>query len=173
MSDSAPDHDDERWMALALEEAREALAHGDVPVGAVVVHEGRVVARRHNERTRDQDPTAHAEVLAVRDAATALCDWRLDGCTIYVTLEPCTMCAGSLVASRMTRVVYGAADLKAGAVQSLYGIGSDPRLHHQFDLRVGVLADESSELLTAFFRRLRDPDGPRGTQHFGVASTDR
>lgn len=143
-------------MQIALEEARAALEHGDVPVGAVVVAGGEVVARRHNERQLTGDPTAHAEVLALRDAAAAVDDgWRLEDCTLVVTLEPCAMCAGAAINSRVARVVYGAADMKAGAVLSLMGIGSDPRLNHEFEVVPGIRADECAELLTSFFANAR------------------
>lgn len=138
-------------MRIALDEARSALAHGDVPVGAVVLRGGEVIARRHNEREATGDPTAHAEVLALRDAAAATGSWRLDDCTLVVTLEPCVMCAGALLAARVGRLVYGAADLKAGATASLYNVTSDPRLNHNPPVEHGVLATECSQLLTSFF----------------------
>jgi tRNA(adenine34) deaminase len=139
-------------MALALEEADAAAAHDDVPVGAVVLGpDGGVVARRHNERELTGDPTAHAEVLALRDAAAALGSWRLTGCTLVVTLEPCPMCAGALVAARVGTVAYGAADLKAGAVGSLYNICADPRLNHEVAVVAGVEAAACAEQLTSFF----------------------
>jgi len=147
--------DDLAAMALALEEARASLVHGDVPVGAVVVRDGAVVARRHNERELAADPTAHAELLALRDAAAALGRWRLDDCTLYVTLEPCVMCAGALVNARIGRLVYGAADLKAGATASLYNVCADPRLNHNPPVTHGVLAAESAELLSGFFAERR------------------
>jgi len=143
-------------MRLALDEARAALAHGDVPVGAVVLNaEGAVVARAHNERELAQDPSAHAELIAVRRAASALGTWRLLGCTLVVTLEPCTMCAGALVLARVKRVVYGATDPKAGAAGSLWDVLRDPRLNHRPDVTSGVLAEESAELLREFFRAQR------------------
>jgi tRNA(adenine34) deaminase len=143
---------DEEAMAVALEEAGAALEHGDVPVGAVVVGpDGRVVARRHNERERTGDPTAHAELLALRDAAAALGTWRLDGATLVVTLKPCPMCAGALVAARAGRLVFGAADPKAGACGSLYNLCADPRLNHELPVVAGVAAERCSELLMAFF----------------------
>jgi tRNA(adenine34) deaminase len=142
---------DEEAMTIALEEARAALAHGDVPVGAVIVHDDVVIARRHNERERTQDPTAHAEVLALRDAALLLGGWRLDDCTLVVTLEPCVMCAGALVNARIGRLVYGAADLKGGATASLYNVCADPRLNHNPPVTHGVLATACAELLTEFF----------------------
>ena len=147
--------DDLEAMSVALEEARAALAHGDVPIGAVVVIDGEIVARRHNERELTHDPSAHAEILALRDASAAVGSWRLDAATLVVTLEPCTMCAGAAVNGRVGRVVFGARDLKAGAVVSLYGIGSDPRLNHEFQVIADVAADECGELLTAFFADLR------------------
>ena len=142
---------DDDLMAQALAEARAALAHGDVPVGAVVVVNGEIVARRHNERERTGDPTAHAELLAVRDAAADVGSWRLDGATVVVTLEPCPMCAGALQQARVERVVFGAADMKAGACGSLYHLGQDPRLNHEFVTTQGVLADECAALLSDFF----------------------
>jgi tRNA(adenine34) deaminase len=143
--------DDLEAMAIALDEARAAQVHGDVPIGAVVVVDGRVVARRHNERELTRDPTAHAEVLALRDAAVARGSWRLDDATLVVTLEPCAMCAGAAVNARIGRVVFGARDLNAGALGSLYHLGSDPRLNHEFAVTADVRADECAELLTAFF----------------------
>ncbi len=142
-------------MSRALEQARAALEHGDVPVGAVVEIGGRVVAARHNERERSGDPTAHAEVLALRDAAAAVGSWRLDGARLVVTLEPCPMCAGAALSARVGEVVYGAVDMKAGALGSLYNLGADPRLNHEFTVRAGVRASEAAELLTSFFADLR------------------
>ena len=150
--------DDAIWdeaMQIALDEARAALDHDDVPVGAVVVVGGPVIARRHNERERTGDPTAHAEVLALRDAATALGRWRLHDATLVVTLEPCIMCAGALVNARVERLVYGAADLKAGGCGSLYNMCADPRLNHEPTVVVGFRAAEASGLLTDFFTRRR------------------
>ena len=138
-------------MGLALDEAAAAVAHGDVPVGAVVLRDGEVIAKRHNERERRGDPTAHAEVLALRDAAEVVGGWRLDGTTLVVTLEPCTMCAGALVSARVDQVVFGAADPKGGACGSLYNLGSDPRLNHEFRVVAGLRGDEAAGLLTAFF----------------------
>jgi len=142
-------------MRLALSEAESAASHGDVPVGAVVVVDGRVVAARHNERERLGDPTAHAEVLALRDAAAGLRTWRLDEATLVVTLEPCAMCAGALVAARTGRLVFGAVDAKAGACGSLYQICGDPRLNHELPVTGGVLAEEAGRILTDFFARRR------------------
>lgn len=152
------DHDhptDDALMGLAIEEARLAESHGDVPVGALVVIGGEIIARRHNEREATNDPTAHAELLAVRDAAAATGSWRLDGATVVVTLEPCPMCAGALQQARIARVVFGAADMKAGACGSLYSLGSDPRLNHEFETTHGVRADECGALLTDFFAARR------------------
>ncbi|MDW3220541.1 MAG: tRNA adenosine(34) deaminase TadA [Acidimicrobiales bacterium] len=154
MSES-PYPTDDALMGLAIDEARRAEEHGDVPVGAIVVIDGTVVARRHNEREATNDPTAHAELLAVRDAAEALGSWRLEGATVVVTLEPCPMCAGALQQARVARVVYGAADMKAGACGSLYSLGSDPRLNHEFETVHGVRADECAALLTDFFAARR------------------
>ena len=142
-------------MRLALAEATRAVAHGDVPVGAVAVVEGQVVAARHNERELQRDPTAHAEVLALRDAAAALGTWRLGAVTLVVTLEPCAMCAGALVAGRVGRLVFGAVDPKAGACGSLYQLCADPRLNHELPVTGGVLAHECSDQLARFFAARR------------------
>jgi tRNA(adenine34) deaminase len=142
-------------MRIALEEARVAGGAGDVPVGAVVVCNGEIIARRHNEREATGDPTAHAEILALRDASEALGRWRLDDCTLVVTLEPCIMCAGALVNARIGKLVYGAADLKGGATASLYNVMSDPRVNHNPPVEHGVLASECAALLQDFFSRLR------------------
>ncbi|MEM9653416.1 MAG: tRNA adenosine(34) deaminase TadA [Actinomycetota bacterium] len=153
----APEADatDIGFMELALAEAREAEAHGDVPVGAVVVRNGEVIASRHNERELTGDPTAHAELLALRDAAAVVGSWRLTDCTLVVTLEPCLMCAGAALNARVRRLVYGAADMAAGACLSLYNVCDDPRLNHSIDLVPGVLADRSKKLLTDFFAAKR------------------
>lgn len=150
-----PTLDDADAMRLAIAEAVAAEAHGDVPIGAVVVRDGEVIARRHNERELTGDPTAHAEVLALRDAAAVVGHWRLLDCTLYVTLEPCVMCAGALVNSRIGRVVYGATDPKAGAVASLYEVCADERLNHRPPVEAGVLAEECGALLKAFFAARR------------------
>jgi tRNA(adenine34) deaminase len=144
-------------MGRALELAREASALGEVPVGAVVyeTRTGRIIAEAFNRRESDKDPAAHAELIAMRSAAKALGDWRLTGCTVVVTLEPCPMCAGLLVNARTTRLVYGARDPKAGAVETLYEIASDARLNHAVEIVPGVLAEQCAELLSAFFRELR------------------
>lgn len=146
---------DERWMRLALAAAAEAETHADVPVGAVVVRDGEVVGVGHNRREVDGDPTAHAEVLAIRAAAAVLGSWRLEECTLVVTLEPCTMCAGAIVLARVPRVVFGATDPKAGAAGSLWDVLDDPRLNHRSEVTSGVLAEECGELLRAFFRARR------------------
>jgi len=146
---------DERWMRQALAAARRAPAHRDVPVGAVVVRDGAVVARARNRREADADPTAHAELIAIRRAARRLGSWRLTGCTLYVTLEPCAMCAGAIVLARPSRLVYGARDPKAGFVGSLGDLCRDPRLNHRVEVTEGVLAEESGQLLKEFFREQR------------------
>jgi len=147
-------------MGLALAQARGALAHDDVPVGAVVLIDGLVVAARHNERELTGDPTAHAEVLALRDAALALGGWRLSAATLVVTLEPCPMCAGALVAARAGRLVYGAADPRAGACGTLYNLCCDPRLNHELPITAGVRAAECATLLTSFFAGRRVLSAP-------------
>ncbi len=147
---------DEDWMLLALAEADAASAKGEVPVGCVLVtSEGAVVGVGHNRREALQDPTAHAEMDAIRAAASALGSWRLEGVTAFVTLEPCAMCAGALVHSRVARVVYGCDDPKGGAIVTMFGIGQDARLNHRFELRRGVLAEEGASRLRAFFAALR------------------
>ena len=147
---------DDELMELALAEARAAPPHGDVPVGAAVWHDGEVIARRHNERELSGDPTAHAEILAVRDAAALLGGWRLEGATVAVTLEPCLLCAGALLQARVARVVFGADDPKAGALGSLYNVGTDPRLNHEFEVVPWVRAEECAALLQEFFSDLRN-----------------
>ncbi len=144
-----------RFMAQAITEAEAAAAHDDVPIGAVVVRDGKVVGRSHNRREADRDPTAHAEILALREASTALGRWRLDDCTLVVTLEPCTMCAGALVLARLGTLVFGADDPKAGAVGALYDVPRDPRLNHQVEVIRGVEADACGQLLKDFFRGRR------------------
>ncbi|MGH2733723.1 MAG: tRNA adenosine(34) deaminase TadA [Actinomycetota bacterium] len=143
--------DDRDCMELALEEARKAPEHGDVPIGAVVVAGGKVLARAHNERELRSDPTAHAEILVLQQASHRLGRWRLNDVTLYVSIEPCPMCAGALVAARIHRLVYGAADERAGAAFSLYNLVQDPRLNHECQVTAGVLAEECGELLQAFF----------------------
>jgi tRNA(adenine34) deaminase len=148
-------HPDEPFMRRAIAEAQAAPDHQDVPVGAVIVHEGRIIARGHNQRELLGDPTAHAEMIALTAAAEGMGSWRLDDCTIYVTLEPCPMCAGAIVQARMARLVYGARDPKAGACGSLYGLTTDGRLNHRVDTIGGVLEDDCAELLRAFFAEQR------------------
>jgi tRNA(adenine34) deaminase len=146
---------DEEFMRLALDEASAAAEHGDVPIGAVVVKDGAVLAAAGNERQLQQDPTAHAEILVLRAAAEKLGTWRLDDATLYVTLEPCPMCAGALVLARVKRLVYGPQDPKAGAALSLYNIVQDPRLNHEVGITPDVLAEESAAILRRFFEGKR------------------
>ena len=146
----------EQAMQVALEQARLAAKNSDVPVGAVVVHNGVIIAARHNEREATNDPTAHAEVLALRDAAQHLGRWRLDDCDLVVTLEPCVMCAGALINARIQTLVFGAADLKAGATGSLYNVCTDPRINHNPTVNNGVMAPESQAQLLEFFAQKRD-----------------
>ncbi len=149
------DEIDRRYMRQALELAEAALASEDVPIGALVVFEGRVIGRGYNQREALRDPTAHAEMIALTAAAGHKQSWRLDGCTLYVTLEPCAMCAGACVLARLGRLVYAAADPKAGACGSLFTIQCDPRLNHRIPTTPGVLAEAAGELIRAFFRRRR------------------
>lgn len=146
---------DDEAMALALEQAAQAPGHGDVPVGAVALLAGEAVARRHNERELTGDPSAHAELLALRDAAARVGGWRLGDVTLVVTLEPCPMCAGALVAARVGRLVFGAPDPRAGACGSLYNLCADPRLNHEIPVTPGVRAEEAAALLVAFFAARR------------------
>jgi tRNA(adenine34) deaminase len=146
---------DANWMAEALAEARMAAAEGEVPIGAVVVADGRIVGRGRNARERRRDPTAHAEMLALQEAARSLQRWRLSGATIYATLEPCPMCAGALVNARVDRLVYAVPDPKAGAAGTLFDLPRDPRLNHRVEVVSGVMAAECGELLTSFFRSKR------------------
>ena len=142
-------------MGLALKEAEKALEHEDVPVGAIIIHDGSIIAKTHNQVELLRDPTAHAEMLAITAAAQARGSWHLEGCTLYATLEPCVMCAGAIVLSRLDRVVFGAADPKGGACGSLYNVPSDKRLNHRPQVQGGVLADQAGGLLTEFFRTQR------------------
>jgi tRNA(adenine34) deaminase len=156
MASSGHHEDHERWMRVALQEARAATEHGDVPIGAVVVHDdGRVLGRGRNERELREDPTAHAEVLALREAAAAVGSWRVLESTLYVTLEPCTMCAGAIVLSRIPRVVFATVDPKAGAAGSVLDVLADTRLNHRPEVVSGILADEAADLLRSFFRARR------------------
>jgi len=149
---------DETFMAQALAEARLAADEGEVPIGAVVVADGRVVGRGRNARERLRDPTAHAEILALQEASRALESWRLSGATMYATLEPCPMCAGALVNARIDRLVYGVADPKAGAVDTLFDLVRDRRLNHRVQVASGVLAQECGDILREFFRQRRQQD---------------
>ena len=145
----------EYYMRLALEQAQQAFNEDEAPVGAVIVHEGRVIAAAYNQREQNRDPTAHAEMIAITQAAAALESWRLENCCLYVTLEPCAMCAGAIVLARIPWVVYGAVDPKAGAAQSVFQLLSDSRLNHQCQIVSGVLAEPCGDILTRFFRRQR------------------
>jgi len=147
--------DDEHWMELALKEAQAAEAEGEVPVGCVVVHGRRVIGRGHNRTGSLNDPTAHAEIIALSAAANALGNWRLTGATVYVTVEPCLMCTGALVLARPERVVFGAKDPKFGCLGSRYDVAAENRFNHRLRVRAGVRADEAKELLQQFFRRRR------------------
>lgn len=147
------EHD--RFMRAALEEAQAAMDEDEAPIGSVIVRGGRVIARAHNQREQLRDPTAHAEMIAITQAAAALGSWRLEDCTLYVTLEPCPMCAGAIVQARVPRVVYGAADPKAGAVHSLFRLLSDARLNHRAEVISGILAQPCGEILTRFFQKQR------------------
>ncbi len=147
--------EDERFMRAAIEAARVAEDNGDVPIGAVIVFENRIIAKAYNQKEQLADPTAHAEIIALTQAAAALQSWRLNGCTMYVTLEPCPMCAGALVLSRMDRLVYGCDDPKAGACKSLYNIVQDERLNHRLEVTSGIMEDQCREQLQEFFAKRR------------------
>jgi len=144
-------------MQSALAEAHKAAEAGEVPIGAIIVNEGTVIGRGQNRVLRDNDPTAHAEIVAMREAAGALRNYRLNGCTLYVTLEPCAMCAGAMIHARLDRLVYAAADPKAGAAGSVLSVVNHPRLNHQMQVEQGILAEQSAELLRSFFRERRGP----------------
>ena len=150
-----PQPEDLLFQQMALNEARLAANEGEVPVGAIIVCRGEVIAAAHNQRETLHDPTAHAEMIAITQAAESLGGWRLEGCTLYVTLEPCPMCAGAIVQARLPRVVYGAADPKAGAVDSLYQLLGDDRLNHRCEVTAGAMAEECGTILTEFFRARR------------------
>ena len=152
---------DLEYMQLALEQARLAPARGEVPIGAVLVLDGQVLAQVHNFREVWQDPTAHAEVVAIREAATRLGTWRLTGTTLYVTVEPCSMCAGAIIQSRVSRLVFGARDPKAGACGSVFNLPDERRLNHRVEVIGGIMERESQELMQKFFKRLRDDVGER------------
>lgn len=145
----------EQYMKLALEEAEQAMREDEVPVGAVIVHDGRIIALAHNQREQLHDPTAHAEMIAITQASESLGSWRLDGCTLYVTLEPCPMCAGAILQARIPMVVYGATDPKAGAVQTLYRLLDDSRLNHRCQTLGNVMAKPCAEILSRFFQNQR------------------
>jgi tRNA(adenine34) deaminase len=151
--------EDEQLMRLAIDQAKIAEENGDVPIGAVILFENQIIGKAYNQREQLKDPTAHAEIIALTQAAAALGTWRLHDCTIYVTLEPCPMCAGALVLARLDRLVYGCADTKTGACGSLYNIVQDERLNHRLEVTSGVLTNECSKLLQDFFRQKR-PAGP-------------
>lgn len=146
---------DEHFIRLAIEQAKIAQENGDVPIGAVIVHDNQIIGKAYNQREQLKDPTAHAEIIALTQAAAALQSWRLTGCTMYVTLEPCPMCAGALVLARIDRLVYGSDDPKAGACGSLYDIVRDERLNHRMEVTSGILAEECSKLLQEFFQHRR------------------
>ena len=149
------DKQDERFMKVAIEQARIAEENGDVPIGSVIVFQNQIIGKAYNQREQLNDPTAHAEIIALTQAAAAKESWRLNGCTMYVTLEPCCMCAGALVLARIDRLVYGCDDPKAGACKSLYNIVQDERLNHRIEVTSGVLADECSQQLQEFFAKRR------------------
>ncbi len=148
--------DDRRFMDLALAQAAAAAEIGEVPVGAVVVHDGEVISQAHNRRELDADPTAHAELIAMRDAAKTIGDWRLEECTVYVTLEPCAMCAGLMVNARVKRCVYAATDPRGGFLGTLGDLSNHPVLNHRFEVTAGFQAEEAADLLRSFFRRVRN-----------------
>jgi tRNA(adenine34) deaminase len=150
---------DEHFMRMAIDQAFIAEENGDVPIGCVIVHQGRVIAKGYNQREQLHDPTAHAEIVALTQASEYIGNWRLERCTIYVTLEPCPMCAGALVLGRLDRLVYGTDDPKTGAVRSLYNIVQDPRLNHRLDVTSGVLQEDCQKQLQDFFKRRRLENG--------------
>ena len=155
MDSEQPLTTEERYMRMAIDQAYIAEENGDVPIGCVIVYENRVIAKAYNQREQLQDPTAHAEIIALTQAAEYIGSWRLGGCTIYVTLEPCPMCAGALVLGRLDHLIYGTEDPKTGAVKSLYNIVQDERLNHRLEVTAGVLEDECRGQLQAFFQRRR------------------
>jgi len=154
-AESALNNLDEHFMHAAIEAAKVAEENGDVPIGAVIVHNNRIIGKAYNQREQLQDPTAHAEIIALTQAAAAIGSWRLEGCRMYVTLEPCPMCAGALVLSRMDRLIFGCNDPKTGACKSLYNIVQDERLNHRLEVTSGVLREECSRLLQDFFQKRR------------------
>lgn len=152
---------DEEYMQLALAEARKAAELGEIPIGAVLVHEGQVIAAAHNLRETNQDATAHAEILVIREACAKLGRWRLSGCQLYVTVEPCPMCSGGIVNSRIDKVVYGCPDVKAGGAESIFNIITNPNLNHCAEVRSGVLEEECAGVMRAFFQRRRKENKAR------------
>lgn len=148
--------DDRFFMQIALEEAQKAYDLEEIPIGAVLVQDGQIIAKNHNRRELDQDATAHAEILVIREGCARLNRWRLTGCSLYVTIEPCSMCAGAIINSRIDRVVYGSSDYKGGAVESLFNVLSHPGLNHEPDVTAGVLAEECSNIMKRFFRKRRE-----------------
>ena len=163
---------DKEYMAEALQLALEALDHDEVPVGAVIVQNGRIIGRAHNQRELLNDPTAHAEMIAITQAAEHVGSWRLENCTMYVTLEPCAMCAGAMVLARLPRLVFGARDPKTGAVGSLYDIPRDTRLNHRIEVTSGILEEECGQILTEFFRKKRGKNSAdAGPYNGGPAET--
>ena len=148
-------NEDQRYMKIAIDQAAIAEENGDVPIGCIIVYENQIIAKAYNQRQQLNDPTAHAEIIALTQAAEFIGNWRLHGCCIYVTLEPCPMCAGALVLARLDRLVYGCDDPKTGAVKSLYNITTDERLNHRLEVTTGVLADECSAQLNGFFQKRR------------------
>ncbi len=156
--------EDQKWMGLALQEAKAAFKKDEVPIGAVIVHQGKVVGKGHNQTESLKDATAHAEILAIGSASDFLKSWRLENCSIYVSVEPCIMCAGAIVLSRIKRLVFGAYDLKNGACGSLYDIVSDKRLNHQVEITGGILETECVELIQSFFKKVRTKDDSKPTR---------
>lgn len=152
----SPEEQDQHFMRLAMQEAAKAEALAEVPIGALIVKDGVIVGRGHNLRETEQDPTAHAEMIAIRQAAEFIGSWRLIDCTLYVTLEPCVMCMGGIILARIPQLVYGCRDPRVGAVGSIYNFSTDDRFNHKVDVREGVLRDECSEQLSGFFRKLRE-----------------
>jgi len=156
--------EDDQYMRIAIEQAKIAEENGDIPIGVVIVYKNQIIAKAYNQREQLKDPTAHAEIIALTQAAAAMESWHLNGCTIYVTLEPCPMCAGALVLARVDRLVYGCDDPKAGACKSLYNIVQDERLNHRLEVSCGVLREECSRLLQNFFQQRRNEKTELKTQ---------
>ena len=156
--------EDEQYMRIAIEQAKIAEENGDIPIGAVIVYKNQIIAKAYNQREQLKDPTAHAEIIALTQAAAAMESWRLNGCTMYVTLEPCPMCAGALVLARVDRLVYGCDDPKAGACKSLYNIVADDRLNHRLEVTSGVLQEQCRQQLQEFFSRRREENKKNNKQ---------